>query len=151
MIRDDIKAATIASMKGGDKDTTATLRLVSAAIKNRDIEVRTGGAPASDDQLVTEVLQKMVKQRRESADIYRKNGREDRAQIEEAEIGIIERFLPQQLGDAEAEAKIREIVAETGATSMKDMGRVMAMVKERLGGSIEPARASALVKAALAS
>lgn len=149
MIRDDIKAATIAAMKGGDKDTTATLRLVSAAIKNCDIEVRTGGAPASDDQLVTEVLQKMVKQRRELADIYRKNGREDWAATEEAEIAVIERFLPQQLSDAEAQAKIREIVAETGASSMKDMGRVMALVKERLGGSIEPARSSGLVRAAL--
>ena len=149
MIRDDIKAATIAAMKGGDKETTATLRLVSAAIKNRDIEVRTGGAPKNDDSLVTEVLQKMVKQRRESADIYRKNGREDRAGAEEGEIAVIERFLPQQLSDAEAEANIRGIIAETGATSMKDMGRVMALVKERLGGSIEPARASALVKAAL--
>jgi uncharacterized protein YqeY len=149
MIRDDIKAATIAAMKGGDKQTTGTLRLVSAAVKNRDIEVRTGGAPASDDQLVTEVLQKMVKQRRESADIYRKNGRADRAEVEEAEIAVIERFLPQQLSDAEAETKIREIVAETGASSMKDMGRVMALVKERLAGSIEPARASTLVKAAL--
>jgi uncharacterized protein len=149
MIRDDIKAATIAAMKGGDKDTTATLRMVSAAVKNRDIEVRTGGAPASDDQLVTEVLQKMVKQRRESADIYRKNGRDDRAQVEESEIAVIERFLPRQLSDADAEAQIRAIVAETGASSMKDMGRVMALVKERLGGSIEPARASGLVKAAL--
>jgi uncharacterized protein YqeY len=150
MIRDDIKAATIVSMKSGDKETTTTLRLVSAAIKNRDIEVRTGGAPASDDQLVTEVLQKMVKQRRESADIYRKNGRDDRALVEEAEIAVIERFLPQQLSDAEAEAKIRAIVSETGASSMKDMGRVMALVKERLGGSIEPARASGLVRATLA-
>ncbi len=150
MIRDDIKAATIASMKGGDKETTATLRLVSAAIKNRDIEARTGGAPADDDQLVTEVMQKMVKQRRESADIYRKNDRDDRAEVEEAEIAVIERFLPQQLSDADAETRIREIVAETGASSMKDMGRVMALVKERLGGSIEPARASALVKSALA-
>ena len=149
MIRDDIKAATIAAMKGGDKDTTATLRMVSAAVKNRDIEVRTGGAPASDDQLVTEVLQKMVKQRRESAEIYRNNGRDDRAQVEEAEIAVIDRFLPRQLSDAEAEAQIRAIVSETGASSMKDMGRVMALVKERLGGSIEPARASGLVKAAL--
>ena len=84
MIRDDIKAATITAMKGGDKETTTTLRLVSAAIKNRDIEARTGGAPKDDDALVTGVLQKMVKQRRESADIYRKNGREDRAAVEEA-------------------------------------------------------------------
>ena len=150
MIRDDIKAATIAAMKGGDKDAVGTLRLVSAAIKNRDIEARTGGAPKDDDQLVTEVLQKMVKQRRESADIYRKNGREDRAVTEESEITVIERFLPAQMSDSEAEAKLREIVAETGASSMKDMGRVMALVKERLGASIEPARASALVKSALA-
>src|SRR5437868_9120082 len=151
MIRDDIKAATIAAMKGGDKETTATLRLVSAAVKNRDIEARTGGAPKDDDVLVTEVLQKMVKQRRESADIYRKNGREDRAAAEEAEIAVIDRFLPQQLSKADAEAKIREIITETGASSMKDMGRVMALVKERLGPSIEPARASALVKAALSA
>ena len=149
MIRDEIKAATIAAMKGGDKETTQTLRMVQSSIKNRDIEARTGGAPNDDDQLVTEVLQKMVKQRRESADIYRKNGREDRAAVEETEIAVIERFLPQQLSDVEAEAKVREIIAETGATSMKDMGRVMAMVKERLGASIEPARASGLVKAAL--
>jgi uncharacterized protein YqeY len=151
MIRDDIKAATITAMKGGDKETTATLRLVQAAIKNRDIEARTGGAPKDDDQLVTEVLQKMVKQRRESADIYRKNNREDRAAAEEAEIVVIERFLPQQLSETEAEAKIREIITETGASSMKDMGRVMALVKERLGASIEPARASGLVKAALSA
>ena len=150
MTRDDIKTALVTAMKGGDKDTTGTLRLVQAAIKNRDIEVRTGGAPKDDDTLVTEVLQKMVKQRRESADIYRKNGREDRASAEEAEIAVIERFLPQQLGEAEAEAKIREIIAETDASSIKDMGRVMALVKERLGGSITPARASALVKTALA-
>jgi uncharacterized protein YqeY len=151
MIRNDINAAKIAAMKGGDKETDGTLRLVQASILNRDIEARTGGAPKDDDQLVTEVLQKMVKQRRESADIYRKNGREDPAATEEAEIAVIERFLPAQMSDSDAQAKIREIVAETGASSMKDMGRVMALVKERLGATIEPARASALVKAALSS
>ena len=149
MIRDDIKAATIAAMKGGDKATTATLRLASAAIKNRDIEARTGAAPKDDNALVTEVLQKMIKQRRESAEVYRKGGREDRAAAEEAEITIIERFLPKQLGDADAKAEIGAIIAEAGASSMKDMGRVMALVKERLGASIEPARASGLVRAAL--
>jgi hypothetical protein len=149
MIRDDIKAATITAMKSGNKDEVGTLRLVSAAIKNRDIEARTGGAPKDDDALVTEVLQKMVKQRRESAEVYRKGGREDRAAAEEAEIAVIERFLPQQLSDEDAQAQIRAIIAETGASSMKDMGRVMALVKERLGPSIEPARASGLVKAAL--
>jgi uncharacterized protein YqeY len=151
MIRDEIKAATITAMKSGDKETTATLRLVQSEIKNRDIEARTGGAPADDDQLVTEVLQRMVKKRRESADIYRKNGREDRAAAEEAEIAVIERFLPAQMSDDEAQAQIRAIIAETGASSMKDMGRVMALVKERLGASIEPARASGLVKAALST
>ena len=149
MIRHDIKAATIAAMKSGDKESTGTLRLIQAAVKNRDIELRTSDKAPNDDALVTEVLQKMVKQRRESAEIYRKNGRDDRAVVEEAEIAVIERFLPQQLSDAEADAKIRAIVAETGASSMKDMGRVMALVKERLGASIEPARASGLVKAVL--
>jgi hypothetical protein len=149
MIRDDIKAATITAMKGGNKEEVGTLRLVSAAIKNRDIEARTGSAPKDDDALVTEVLQKMIKQRRESAEVYRKGGREDRAAAEEAEIAVIERFLPAQLSQEEAEAKIHAIIAETGASSMKDMGRIMALVKERLGTSIEPARASGLVKAAL--
>jgi hypothetical protein len=149
MIRDEIKAATIAAMKGGDKEITATLRLVSAAIKNRDIEARTGSAPADDDQLVTEVLQKMIKQRRESAEVYRKGGREDRAAAEESEIAVIERFLPKQMSDEEAHAAIAAIVAETGASSIKDMGKVMAEVKSRHAGELEPARASALVKTAL--
>jgi uncharacterized protein YqeY len=149
MIRNDINAAKITAMKGGDKETVGTLRLVQAAILNRDIEARTGGAPKDDDALVTEVLQKMIKQRRESAELYRKGGREDRARAEEGEIAVIERFLPKQLSDEEASAQIRAIIAETGASSMKDMGRVMTLVKERLGASIEPARASGLVKAAL--
>ena len=151
MIRDDIKAATITAMKSGNKEEVGTLRLVSAAIKNRDIEARTGTAPKDDDALVTEVLQKMIKQRRESAEVYRKGNREDRAVAEEAEIAVIERFMPQQLSEEEAQTKIREIIAETGASSMKDMGRVMALVKERLGTSIEPARASGLVKSALSA
>jgi uncharacterized protein len=149
MIRDDIKAATIAAMKSGDKDTTGTLRMVQAAIKNRDIELRTSSSTPEDDALVTEVLQKMIKQRRESAELYRKGGRDDRAEAEEGEIAVIERFLPAQLSDAQAEAAIRAIIADTGASSMKDMGRVMAAVKEKLGSSIEPARASGLVRAAL--
>lgn len=149
MIRDDLKTATIVAMKGGDKATTATLRLVQAAIKNRDIELRTAAAQPDDDALVTDVLQKMIKQRRESVELYRTGGREELAAAEEAEIAVIERFLPQQLGDDEAEAQIRAIIAETGAASMKDMGRVMVLVKQRLGAAIEPARASGLVKSAL--
>ena len=149
MIRDDIKAALVTAMKSGDKAATQTLRMVSSNIKNRDIEMRTGSGGGDDDAMVTEVLQKMIKQRRESIDLYRKGGREELAANEEAEIAVIERFLPAQLSDDEARAAIAGIVAETGASSMKDMGRVMALVKERLGTSIEPARASGLVKAAL--
>ena len=150
MIRDEIKAALVGAMKGGDKEGTATIRLIQSAIKNRDIELRTAAQQPDDDQLVTEVLQKMIKQRRESVDLYRKGGREELAAREEAEIAVIERFLPAQMDDAEAGAAIQAIVAELGASSMKDMGRVMALVKERHPSSIEPARASALVKAALA-
>jgi uncharacterized protein YqeY len=150
MIRDDIKAATIAAKKGGDKESTGTLRLMQAAIKNRDIELRTSSSTPEDDAVVTEVLQKMIKQRRESAELYRKGGRDDRARVEETEIAVIERFLPAQLSDAEASAAIQQIIADTGASSMKDMGKVMGEVKARLGANIEPARASALVKAALA-
>jgi len=150
MIRDDIKAALVTAMKGGDKAATGTIRLIQSALKNRDIELRTGTAPADDDQLVTEVLQKMIKQRRESVDLYRKGNREELAVAEEAEIAVIERFLPKQMSDDEASAAIQAIIAETGASSMKDMGRVMAEVKARHATSIEPARASALVRAALA-
>jgi len=150
MIRDDIKAATIAAMKSGDKSGTQTLRLINSAIKNRDIELRTSDKAPDDDLLVTEVLQKMIKQRRESVELYRQGNREELAAAEQAEIAIITRFLPAQMDDAEAMAAVQAIIAEVGAASMKDMGRVMALVKERHASEIEPARASALVKAALA-
>jgi uncharacterized protein YqeY len=150
MIRDEIKVALVTAMKGGDKDSTQTIRLIQSAIKNRDIELRTASQLPDDDQLVTEVLQKMIKQRRESVDLYRKGDREELAAREEAEIVVIERFLPAQLSETEAEAAIQSIIADTGASSMRDMGKVMAEVKVRLGTQIEPARASALVKAALA-
>ncbi|HEX2802638.1 MAG TPA: GatB/YqeY domain-containing protein [Sphingomicrobium sp.] len=149
MIRDDIKAATITAMKSGDKDSVGTLRLMSAAIKNRDIELRTSDKAPDDDALVTEVLQKMIKQRRESAEAYRGGGRSDRAEAEEAEIAVIERFLPKQMSEDEARAAVQAIIADTGASSIKDMGRVMAEVKQRHAGELEPARASALVKSAL--
>ena len=149
MIRDDIKTALVTAMKSGDRQSTGTLRLIQSQLKNRDIELRTGSAPADDDQLVTEVLQKMIKQRRESVDLYRKGGREELAANEEAEIAVIERFLPQQLSDDEARAAVQAIIVETGASSMKDMGRVMALVKERHATSIEPARASGLVRGLL--
>ena len=151
MIRDEIKAALVSAMKGGDKDSTQTIRLIQASIKNRDIELRTASTTPDDDALVTEVMQKMIKQRRESVELYRQGNREELATKEEAEIAVIERFLPAQLSEGEAKAAIGAIIAETGASSMKDMGRVMGEVKSRLGTQIEPARASALVKAALSA
>ena len=150
MIRDDIKAALVTAMKSGDKAATGTIRLIQSALKNRDIELRTSSAAPDDDALVTEVLQKMIKQRRESVELYRKGNRNELADAEEAEIAVIERFLPKQLSDEEASAAIQAIIAETGASSMKDMGRVMDEVKSRHASEIEPARASAMVKSALA-
>ena len=155
MIRDDIKAAQLSAMKAGDKETRGAVSLIQAAIKNRDIEARApqsreGKAPDDDDALVVEVLQKMVKQRRESIEMYRKGGREELALAEEAEVTVIERFLPARMTDAETTAAIEAIKADLGASGMKDMGRVMAELKARHAVSLDMAKASGLVKAALA-
>ena len=154
MIRDDIKAALITAMKGGDKAGTATLRLVQSAIKNRDIEARApqsrdGVAPADDDTLVVEVLQKMVKQRRESIEMFVKGARQELADNEAAEIAVIEAFLPTQMDEATTAAAIEAIKAELGASGMKDMGRVMAELKARHATTLDMSKASAAVKAAL--
>jgi uncharacterized protein YqeY len=151
MIRDDLKAALVTAMKGGDKARTATLRLIQSAIKNRDIELRTAATPADDDSTVTEVLQKMIKQRRESIALYQQGGRQELADQEQAELDVIEGFLPAQMGEAETKAAIDAIVAETGASSVKEMGRVMAVLKERFAGKLDMAKASALVKARLSA
>lgn len=149
MIRDDIKAQLTEAMKARAADRVAALRLIQAAIKNRDIEARTGGAPADDDVLVIEVLQKMAKQRRESIGMFDKGGRTELAATERAELDVIESFLPQQMSEAEAKAAIRTAIDELGASGLKDMGRVMAKVKERLAGRFDMGKASGLVKAAL--
>ena len=149
MIRDDIKAAQITAMKAGDTGTRDTTRLIESAIKNRDIEARTGKAPADDDDMVVEVLQKMIKQRRESIEMFEKGGRAELAANEAAEIAVIERFLPAQLSDADTTALIMAIKAEIGAESVKDMGKVMAVLKERHASSLDMSKASGLVKAAL--
>ena len=149
MIRDDIKAAQITAMKAGDKTARGAIMLMQSAIKNRDIEARTGKAPDDDDALVVEVLQKMVKQRRESIEMYVKGGRQELADAEAAEVEVIERFLPQQMDDAAAAAAIEAIEAELGASGMKDMGRVMAELKARHATTLDMSKASAAVKAAL--
>jgi uncharacterized protein len=151
MIRDEVKTAQIAAMKAGDKPTVNATRLIQAAIKNRDIELRTASSTPDDDVVVTEVLQKMIKQRRESIELYEKGGRQELADAEKAEVAVIERFLPAQMSEAEAAAAIDAIATELGAASVKDMGRVMAALKERHAGSMDMSKASALVKARLAS
>nr|WP_310525108.1 GatB/YqeY domain-containing protein [Polymorphobacter sp.] len=149
MIRDDIKDATIASMKAGDSVRTGTLRLISSALKNRDIELRTGTPPADDNVTVAEVLSKMAKQRRESIEMFVAGNRPELADIERAELAVIEGFMPAQMAAGEAQAAIRAIVEELGATSLKDMGKVMAAVKERFAGQIDMGSAGAMVKVAL--
>lgn len=150
MIRDDIKNATIAAMKAHDSERTATLRMVSAAIKNKDIELRTGTAPADDDVMVGDVMAKMIKQRRESIEMFTKGNRPELAAKEAAEVAVIESFLPQQLSEAEAQLAVVALVAEMGANSPKDMGRVMGELKTRFAGKFDMGRAGAMVKAAIA-
>jgi len=149
MIRDEIKAAQIAAMKARDTVTVNATRLIQAAIKNRDIELRTASTTPDDDLTVTEVLQKMIKQRRESIEMFEKGGRQELADGEKAEVAVIERFLPAQMSDADAALAIDAIATELGASSIKDMGRVMAAVKERHAGQLDMSKASALVKARL--
>ena len=149
MIRDELKTGLVDSMKAKDSTRVAAIRLIQAAIKNRDIEARTGGAPADDDVLVMEVLGKMAKQRRESIEMFEKGNRPELAAAEQAELAVIESFLPKQMSEDEAKAAIAALVAEAGATSVKDMGAVMALAKARLQGQIDMSKASGMVKAAL--
>ena len=151
MIRDTIKAAQVAAMKAGDKPRTAAVRLILSALKNRDIELRTAEAAPEDDDLVTEVLQRMIKQRRESIAMYEQGGRIELADAERAEVAVIEDFLPRQMSEDETRAAIDAIVAETGAASVKDMGRVMALLKERHASELDMSKASGLVKARLSA
>lgn len=149
MIRDDIKAATITAMKAKEKERTATLRQISAKIKDRDIEERTSSKEIEDDAMVTSVLQKMAKQRRESIEMYEKGGRDELAAAETAELAVIEEFLPQMMSEADTAAAIDAIKTELGASSMKDMGSVMGELKKRHGAVLDGKLASGMVKAAL--
>lgn len=149
MLRDDLKAAQIDAMKAKDKERLAAVRLILAKIKDRDIELRTAENKPDDDAMVIEVLQKMAKQRRESIEMYRQGGREELAAVEEAEMKIIEEFLPQQMSEEDTRAAIEAIKAEVGATGMKDMGKVMAELKARHGAQLDMSKASGLVKASL--
>jgi uncharacterized protein YqeY len=149
MLRDSIKAAQVTAMKAGDKPRLAAVRLILAKLKDRDIELRTAASLPDDDTLVVEVLQKMVKQRRESIALYEQGGRQELANAEAAELTVIEEFLPQQMSEAETTAAIEAIKVELGATGIKDMGKVMAELKARHGSELDMSKASGLVKAAL--
>ena len=150
MLRQSINDAMKTAMKSQEKLRLSTLRLVNAAIKNADIEARTGGkGPLADDDLLG-LLQKMIKQRQESVELYDKGGRKELADQERGEIEIIKGFLPQQMSEAEAKAAIAAVIKETGAQGMKDMGKVMAALKERHAGKMDFGKASGLVKSLLA-
>ncbi|MDX1717077.1 MAG: GatB/YqeY domain-containing protein [Anderseniella sp.] len=138
------------AMRGGDKVRLATLRLISAAFKDREIQNRgTGTDESLSEAGMQEILARMIKQRRESAETYEKGGRPELAATEKAEIAIIEEFLPRQLSIAEMEAAVSGVVKELDASGLKDMGRVMGVLKERHAGQMDFAKAGAMVKSLL--
>lgn len=147
MLRSELKDALATAMKGKDPRSVSTIRLILAALKDRDIAARSKGNQEgiSDAEILT-VLQAMVKQRRESAELYEKGHRPELAQQENEEIAVIQRFMPAQLSEAEMRAVIAQTVTELGATSLKDMGRIMAALRERHAGRMDFAKAGALIK-----
>lgn len=151
-MRDEINKAVKDAMKSGDKRRVATLRLINAAIKDRDIAARVDakGSSTGEDQVsdqdILALLQKMIKQRRESIQTYTLGGRDDLVQQETDEIAIIEEFLPQQMSEDELTKAVDAIVEELGAQGLKDMGRTMAALKERYTGTMDFGKASAMVK-----
>jgi uncharacterized protein YqeY len=148
VMREAINSALKSAMKSQDKLRVSTLRMVSAAIKNRDIEARTSGKEASEDDL-RQLLAKLIKQREESAALYEKGGREALAAQERDEAAIIASFLPQQLAEEEMRAAIADIIAETGATSVKDMSKVMTALRAGYAGRMDFSKASGVVKSLL--
>ncbi|MEC7141628.1 MAG: GatB/YqeY domain-containing protein, partial [Pseudomonadota bacterium] len=138
MLRDTLTGSMKDAMKAKDQITLSTLRLVNAAIKQQDIDVRaSGNEDGIADSEILSLLQKMIKQRRESIRMYEEGGRADAAAQEAAEIEVIERFLPQMMSEAEVEAALDEVISETGAGSIKDMGPVMAALKQKYAGQID--------------
>jgi uncharacterized protein YqeY len=141
-MRDRLMAQSKAALKAGDKQRLSALRLISAALQERDIAAK---APIPD-QDIPALLQKLIKQRRESLAIYEKAGRAEQARQEAAEITVIEEFLPKQMSEADAREAIAAVVKDVGAASPKDMGKVMAALKERYAGRMDFGKASAMVK-----
>jgi len=150
VLRDEINTALESAMKARDERRVSTLRLVSAAIKNADIDAQVHGRQSLVDDDLLALLQKMIKQRQESVEIYDKAGRNDLADQERAEIAIISAYLPQQMSESEMKAAISEIIREVEARSIKDMGKVMAALKQGYAGKMDFGHASGLVKGMLA-
>ncbi len=148
MLREQFTTAMKEAMKAGDKRRLATVRMIQAALKDRDIEARGAGKEIGEEDILA-LLQKMVKSRQESAEIYAKGGRPELETQEREEIAIINGFLPKQMSEDEVKAAIDAAVVETGAASMKDMGKVVAALKAKYTGQMDFAKASALVKARL--
>ena len=134
------------AMKAGDKPRLSTVRMIQAALKDKDIEARGAGRGQATEEEILGLLQKMIKQRQESVAIYEQAGRQELADQERAEIAVIQGFLPQQLGEAETRAAIEAAIAETGAASMKDMGKVVGVLRGKYAGRMDFAKASGLVK-----
>jgi len=149
VLRDDINKALTEAMKAKNERAVSTLRMVNSALKNADIEARGAGKPALGDAEVLSLLQKMIKQRQESVLLYEKGGRADLVKQEQEEIAIIQGYLPKQMSDAEMTAAIDAAVAETGAASMKDMGKVIGALRGKYAGQMDFGKASGLVKAKL--
>ena len=151
-LREQLGAALKEAMKASDRKRTGTLRLVLAALKDRDIAGRTAESREgiSDDEILA-LLAKLIKQREDSIALYEKGGRPELAAAERGEIAIIREFMPRQMDDAEAKAAIASVIAELGAASLKDMGKVMAALKERFAGKMDFAKASAAVKELLSA
>jgi uncharacterized protein YqeY len=149
MLREEFTSQLKIAMKGGDKRRVETIRMITAALKDRDIEARVSGKDIGEDEILS-LLQKLVKSRQESLEIYQQNARPELAEKEAEEIAIISSFLPRPMSDEDVSAAIKSAIAETGAASIKDMGKVIAALKAQHAGKMDFGKASALVKAALA-
>jgi uncharacterized protein len=149
MLRDDINAAVKEAMKAKDERKLSTLRMVNSTIKNADIDARGQGKPPLSDADLLSLLQKMIKQRQESVELYEKGGRAELAAQEREEIAVITAYLPQQMSDDDMKAAIAGEIAELGAAGMKDMGKVIAALKAKYAGQMDFGKASGMVKAAL--
>ena len=150
-LRDDINNAVKDAMRAKDERKLSTLRMVNSTIKNADIEARGQSKPPLSDGDLLSVLQKMIKQRQESVELYEKGGRAELAEQERAEIAIISAYLPQQMSEDDVKTAIASEITASGAAGIKDMGKVIAALKAKYAGQMDFGKASGLVKAALTS